>query len=137
MVLIHHFYSHSWQIEEPSLYLNISKIGLSPDLGDLQLLGSTQFFAPYRHFPLITLLLGMLYCLFFKAWKTIDSLMCVPNFLFRDVYSSLLFNFKIGPSLDLSFLMSPIFIIILIIYIIKTTCFDDTILMVELEGKLP
>ena len=46
-------------------------------------------------------------------------------------------NFKIEPSLDLSCLMSSMFIIILIFRTIKTTCFDNTILMAELEGKLP
>ena len=86
---------------------------------------------------LITLLLGMLYVYFFKASKAIDSLTCVSHFLFSDVYLNLLFNFKVGPSLDLSWLMSPILIIILIICIIKTTCFNNTILMAELEGKLP
>ena len=35
--------------------------------GDLPLLGSTQFFAPYDGFPLIALLLGMLQSLFLKA----------------------------------------------------------------------
>ena len=62
--------------------------------------------------------------------------MCVPNFLFNDVYLSLLFNFKIGPTLGLSCLMSSMFIIMFIIGIIKTTYFDNTILMPELEGKL-
>ena len=66
------------------------------ELGDLQLLGSTQFFNPCRGFPLITFPLGMLYCLFLRAWKAIDSLICVPNILFSDVYLSFLFNFKIG-----------------------------------------
>ena len=61
----------------------------------------------------------------------------MPNFLFGDVYLNLLFDVKLGPSLDLSCLMSSMFIIILIIRIIKTTCFNDTILMAELEGKLP
>ena len=74
---------------------------------------------------------------FFKAWKTIYSLICVPYFFFRDVYLSLLFNFKIGPSLGLSCLILSMFIMILIIRIINTTCFDNTISMVELEGKLP
>ena len=69
------------------------------------------------------------------AYKAIDSLTCVPNFLFIDVYLNLLFNFKVGPSLDLSCLMSSMFIIILIIRIIKTTCFNNTILIAELEGK--
>ena len=55
--------------------------------------------------------------IFFEAWKAIDSLMCVPNFLFSDVYLSLLFNFKIDPSLSLSYLMSSMFVIILIIRI--------------------
>ena len=90
-------------------------------------------------FPLITLLLGMLRCLFFQDLKNIDSLTHVSNFFFKEFYLSyLLFKFKIGPSLSLSCLMSPMFIIMrIIIRIIKTTCFDNTILMVELEGKLP
>ena len=75
--------------------------------------------------------------IFSKAWKTIDSLTCVPKFLLSDVYLYLLFNFKIGPLLGFSFLLLSMFIIILIIRIIKTTCFDNTILMAELEGKLP
>ena len=75
--------------------------------------------------------------LFSKAWKVIDSLTCVPDFLFSNVSLNLLFNFKVGLPLDLSCLMSSTFIIILIIRIIKTTCFNNTILMAELEGKLP
>ena len=101
----------------------------------LKLLGSTQFFTPYRGFPLIIVLLGMLYCLSFKAWKTIDFLTCVPIFLFSANYLSLLFNFKTGPSLGLSCLMSSIFIIILIIRIINTTCFINTTLMAELPKE--
>ena len=90
----------------------------------------------------------------------------MPNSLFSDFYLSLLFNFKIELSLGLSCLMSSVFIIILIrvnvlavpiyfklfhyftlpkislkllliIRIIKTTCFDNTILIAELEGKVP
>ena len=76
------------------------------ELGDHQLLKSTQFFTPDRGSLLITLLLGMLYCLpwcytiilcyamLTKAWKAIDSLTCVPNFLFSDVYLNLLLSFK-------------------------------------------
>ena len=60
----------------------------------------------------------------------------MPNFLFSDVYLNLLFNFKVGPSLDLSCLMSSMFIYILIIRIIKAMCFNNTILIVEHEGKL-
>ena len=52
---------------------------------------------------------------------------CVPNFLFSDFYLILLFNFKIGRSLGLSCLRSSMFIIKLIIRIIKTTCFYNTI----------
>ena len=37
--------------------------------------------------------------------------MCEPNFFFSDVYLNLLFNFKVGPSLDFSRLMSSMFII--------------------------
>ena len=106
-------------------------------LGDLQLLGSTQFFTSYRDFPLITLLLATLYCLFFKAWKAIESLTWMPDFLFSAIYFSLLFNFKIGSSLVLSCLMSSMFIIILIFFIFKTTCFNNIILMANLEGKFP
>ena len=67
----------------------------------------------------------------------IDFLTCVLSFLFIDVYSNFLCKFKFGPLLDLSCLMSSMFIIILIIRIIKTTCFNNTILMAKLEGKLP
>ena len=67
----------------------------------------------------------------------IDLLTCVLSFLFIDVYSNLLFKFKFGTLLDLSCLMSSMFIIILIIPIIKTTSFNNTILMAKLEGKLP
>ena len=74
---------------------------------------------------------------FFKTWKAIDSLTYVPNLLFSDVCSSLLFNFKTGPSLGLSCLMSSRFIIILINRIIMATCCNNTILMAELKGKLP
>ena len=55
--------------------------------------------------------------------------MVVPSSLFSDFYLSLLFNFKIRPSLGISCLMSSMFIIIiiiiiiLIIRIIKTTYF--------------
>ena len=63
--------------------------------------------------------------------------MCVPNFFFSDVYSNVLFDVKIGPSLDLSCLMSSMFIIRLIIRIIKTTRFNNTILMAKLERKVP
>ena len=56
----------------------------------------------------------------------------MPNFLFSDDYLNLLFNFKVGPTSDLSCLMSSMFIITLIIRIIKTTCFNNA----ELEGKL-
>ena len=63
--------------------------------------------------------------------------MCLPYFSFSDVYLNVLFNFKVGPSLDLFCLMLSIFIIILIIRIIKTTGFNKTILMAELERKLP
>ena len=58
----------------------------------------------------------------------------MPNFLFSEVYLNLLFNFKVFPSLDLSCLMASVFIIILIIRITKTTCFNNTILMAEIDG---
>ena len=72
-----------------------------------------------------------------KDSKTIDSLTCGPIFLFSDFYLNLLFNFKVGPLLDLACLMSSVFIITLIIRIMKTTCFNNTILMAKVEGKLP
>ena len=107
------------------------------ELGDLQLLERSQSFTTDKGFLPITLLIGMLYCLFFKTWKAIDSLTCVPNFLFGDVYLNLLFDVKLGPSLDLSCLMSSMFIIILIIRIIKTTRFNNTALTAKSERKLP
>ena len=66
-----------------------------------------------------------------------DSFTRVPNFLFSDVYLNLLFNFKVGPSLDLFCLLLSMFIAALIICLIKTTGFSNAILMAELEGKLP
>ena len=44
---------------------------------------------------------------FFKTWKAMDFLTCVPNFLFGAIYLSLLFNFKIGPSLGFSVKCRP------------------------------
>ena len=99
-----------------------------------QLLGSTQFFCPYRGFLLITLLPGMLYFIFFQDLKNHRFLDVCAKFL---AYLSYLFNFKIGSLLGLSCLMSSMFIIILIIRIIKITCFDNIILKAELKGKLP
>ena len=58
-----------------------------------------------------------------KGHRFLDVL---PNFLFSDFYLIVLLNFKIGSLLDLSCLMSSMFIIILTIRIIKTTCFDNT-----------
>ena len=79
----------------------------------------------------------MLHCLFLKVYKPIDFLTRVPNFLFSDLYLNLLFNFKIGLPLGPSYLMPSMFIILLIISIIKVTCFDNTILIVKLERKVP
>ena len=42
---------------------------------------------------------------FLKTLKAIDSLTRVPNFFFSDFYLSLLFKFKIGPSVRLSCLI--------------------------------
>ena len=68
--------------------------------------------------------------------KLIDSLTRASKFLFCEFYLSLLFKFKIGLSLSLSCLISSMFIIMrIIICIIKTTYFDNTILMAELEGS--
>ena len=92
-------------------------------------MGSTQFFTPHGRFPLIALLLGMLHCLFFQDLKD-------HRFLDRCVkfYSSILFKFKFGLLLRLSCLMLSIFIIIrTIIRIIKTTCFENIILIGQLE----
>ena len=75
--------------------------------------------------------------IFSKFSMAINSLTCVSNFLFSDVYLSYLFIFKIGLSLDLSCIMSSMFIIILIIHIIKTNCLNNIIIMAELKGKLP
>ena len=113
------------------------------ELGDLQRLGSNQFFIPYRSIPLITITLEILPCLFFQHHRFLD--VCAKfsvywllfkcfidvflNFMLIDFYLSLLFNFKIGLLLGLSCLMSSVFINILIIRIIKKTCFDNTILM--------
>ena len=77
----------------------------------LQLLESTQFFTPDKGFLLITLHLGMLYCLFFQALIDHRFIDVWPNFLLSDVYLNILFNFKVGPSLDLSCLMWSMFII--------------------------
>ena len=92
---------------------------------------------PYGCFLLKSLLLGMLHCLFLKVYEPIDFLTRVPNLLFSDLYLNLLFNFKIGLPLGPSYLMPSMFIVLLIICIIKVTCFDNTILIVELEGKVP
>ena len=99
--------------------------------------GKNSIFHPWQGFSAnnFTSNYALLF-IFFKAWKAIDSLTFVPKFLFSDVYLNLLFIFKIGPSLDLSCLMSSMFIIILIIRIIKATFFNNTILMAKLEGKL-
>ena len=59
------------------------------------------------------------------------------NSFFSHFYLSLLFNFKIRRSIGLSCLVSSMFInIILTICIIKTTCFDNAVLIAELEGKV-
>ena len=73
--------------------------------------------------------------LFFQCLNGHDSLTCVPNLLFSDFYLSLLFNFKIGLSLGVSCLMSSMFTTILIIRLIKTMCFDSTILIAELKER--
>ena len=100
-------------------------------------------FLTYHHgfFPLINLFLGMVHCLFIqghfsKVIETVDFLTFVPNFLFRDCLRCLLLEFEIGLSLGLPCLMPSMFkVIILIIQIIKTTYFGNTILMAELERK--
>ena len=59
------------------------------------------------------------------------------DFLFSEFYLSLLFKFKIRPLLVICPPNAVMLIIIFIIRIMKTTCFDNTILKAELEGKLP
>ena len=64
--------------------------------------------------------------------------MFLPSSLFSDFYLSYLFSFKTVPMLGLSCLMSSMFIIIiLIIRKSKATCFDNAILIAEVEGKVP
>ena len=63
---------------------------------------SYGYFTPHVGFSLITLLLRKLHCLFFKTLKAIDSLTHVSNFLFREIYLTLLINFKMRLSLGLS-----------------------------------
>ena len=53
------------------------------------------FHPPYGGFPLIALLLGMLYCLFFQDLKGHRFLDVCARSLLSDFYLSLLFNFKI------------------------------------------
>ena len=62
--------------------------------------------------------------------------MCA-KFLVRTLFLSLLFNFKIGLLLGLSCLTLSMFIIILIVRTIETTCLGNTIIMEELEEKVP
>ena len=75
----------------------------------------------------------------FSANMLFQDLHACAKFLVSWIYLSLfLFKFKIGPSLNLFCLMSSMFIIMqIIIRVIKTTCFENTILMAEHEGKLP
>ena len=61
----------------------------------------------------------MLYCFISESLTGHRFIDYVPNFLYNDVYLSLLFNFKVGSLSDLSCLMASMFIIILIIRIIK------------------
>ena len=98
---------------------------------------STQFFTHDRGFLPITFTSRNAILFFFNACKAIDSLSCVPNFLLSHFYLNLLFNFKVGPLSDLSCLMSSMFIVPLVIRIIKTKCFNNTILIAEFEGKTP
>ena len=51
------------------------------ELVDLQLLGSIQSFTPDKGFLLITLLLSMLYCSFFKGLKGYIFLDVCANFI--------------------------------------------------------
>ena len=97
--------------------------------------GKYQNFHPTRGF--FANIFRNIHCLFFQDLKDHRILTHVSNFLFREFYLSLLFEFKIGRSLGIFCLMLSMFIITqIIIRIIKKTCFDNTILMAELEGKL-
>ena len=97
--------------------------------------GKYQNFHPTRGF--FANIFRNIHCLFFQDLKDHRILAHVSNFLFREFYLSLLFKFKIGRSIGILSLMLSMFIITqIIIRIIKKTCFDNTILMVELEGKL-
>ena len=73
---------------------------------------------------------------FVKVWKAMNSLTYALTSLVSFIYLSLI-SLQKGPLLSLFCQMSSIFIIILIIRIIKTTCLGNTILMLELEVKLP
>ena len=53
---------------------------------------------------------------FCKAWKAIDSLTCVQNFLFSDSYLNLLFNFK-SWFLVISFLSNVVYVYYYINYL--------------------
>ena len=100
--------------------------------------GRSQLSTPHMNFPSISLLWGCYTVYFFKTLKTIDSLTSVPNLLFREFYLNLLCKFKIGPPLSLSCLMPSLLKIMqIIICIFKRTCFENTILLAKLKGKLP
>ena len=80
----------------------------------------------------------MLHCLFFQDLKGHKFFDACAIFFLSEFYLSLLFKFKIGLLLGLSCLMSSKVIIMRpIIRTIKATWIDNTILMVELEVKLP
>ena len=82
--------------------------------------------------------LGMLHCLFFQDLKGHKLLDTCDKFLVSWIILTLLFKFKIGPSLSLSCLMLSMFIIMwVIIRIIKKMCLENTILMAGLKEKLP
>ena len=101
-------------------------------------MGSTQFFTPHKGFPLITLLLGMLHCLLFEELKSHRFLDTCAKFLVSWILFKSLIQVQNWSLAEPFCLLSSMFIIMRILTrIIKTTCFESTISMAELKGKLP
>ena len=88
--------------------------------------GKYPIFHPTQGFSANNLLLGMLYYLLFHDLK---------GHRFLDTFAK--FYFKMWPSLSLYVIKSMFIIKGIIIRLIKTTFFQNFILMAELEGKLP
>ena len=101
-------------------------------------MGSTQFFTPHKGFPLITLLPGMLHCLLFEELKSHKFLDTCAKFLVSWILFKSLIQVQNWSLAEPFCLLSSMFIIMRILTrIIKTTCFESTISMAELKGKLP